>query len=65
MVISPREDGAMSAFVGWVTLTHTQRYHAHHGTTGYGHVYQGRYKSFPVQDDSHFHVVCLIYQKGP
>jgi len=45
MVLSPQVDGGMSAFIGWITLTHTQRYHAHHGTMGYGHVYQGRYKS--------------------
>ena len=32
MVLSPRVDGGMSEFVGWLTLTHTQRYHAHHGT---------------------------------
>jgi len=64
MVLSPRVDGGMSAFVGWVTLTHTQRYHAHHGTAGYGHVYQGRYKSFPVQDDEHFHVVCRYVERN-
>ena len=38
----------MLEFFQWVMLTHTQRYRAHHGTTGYGHVYQGRYKIFPV-----------------
>ena len=64
MVLSPRVDGGMSALVGWVTLTHTQRYHAHHGTAGYGHVYQGRYKSFPVQDDEHFHVVCRYVERN-
>ena len=35
MVISPQKDKAMSAFLGWVTMTHTQRYHAHNKTTGY------------------------------
>lgn len=64
MVLSPRVDGGMSAFIGWVTLTHTQRYHAHHGTTGYGHVYQGRYKSFPIQDDAHFHTVCRYVERN-
>jgi putative transposase len=64
MVLSPLVDGGMSAFIGWVTLTHTQRYHAHHGTTGYGHVYQGRYKSFPVQDDEHFHTVCRYVERN-
>jgi putative transposase len=64
MVLSPRVDGGMSAFIGWVTLTHTQRYHAHHKTTGYGHVYQGRYKSFAVEDDDHFHVVCRYVERN-
>ena len=64
MVLSPREDKAMSAFLGWVTMTHTQRYHAHNKTTGYGHVYQGRYKSFPVSDDDHFHSVCRYVERN-
>ncbi len=42
MVLSPQQDKAMSAFPGWVTMTHTQRYHAPNGTTGHRHVYQGR-----------------------
>jgi putative transposase len=32
-----------------VTLTHSQRLHAHRHTTGYGHIYQGRFKSFPIE----------------
>ena len=64
MVLSPHVDGGMSAFVGWVTLTYTQRYHAHHGTVGYGHVYQGRYRSFPIQDDGHFHTVCRYVERN-
>ena len=43
-VLRPTEDGGMSNFLRWVTLTHTQRYHAHYGTSGEGHVYQGRSK---------------------
>ena len=38
MVLSPDEDGGMGRFLRWITLTHTQRYHAHHKATGYGHV---------------------------
>ena len=51
-VLRPTENGGMSNFLRWVTLTHTQRYHAHYGTSGEGHVYQGRFKSFPIQDDA-------------
>ena len=54
----------MSAFLGWITMTHTQRLHAHNRTTGFGHVYQGLFKSFPVQDDDHFHVVCRYVERN-
>ena len=64
MVLSPETDGGMGAFIRWITLTHTQRYHAHHRTTGYGHVYQGRFRSFPVQDDDHFHTVCRYVERN-
>jgi len=49
LVLWPREDGDLSEFVRWLTMTHTQRWHAAHGTAGSGHVYQGRFKSFPIQ----------------
>ena len=39
LVLYPREDGELSAFVRWLTHTHTQRWHAHHHTAGTGHVY--------------------------
>ena len=58
LVLSPLRDGEMSRFMGWVGGTHTMRYHAHYQTSGLGHVYQQRYKSFPIQDDAHFWVVC-------
>ncbi len=53
-MLYPEHDGDFSRFTQWVTLTHTQRYHARTETVGYGHIYQGRYKSFPVHDDSYF-----------
>ena len=49
LVLRPRADGDLAAFMRWLTLTHTQRWHAAHGTAGTGHVYQGRYRLFPVQ----------------
>ena len=43
---------------------HTLRYHAHHQTRGFGHLYQGPFKSFPVQDDSHFLTVCRYVERN-
>jgi putative transposase len=48
----------------WITVTHTQRWHAHHHTAGTGPVYQGRYKSFPVQTDEHFLAVARYVERN-
>ena len=63
-VLQPTEDGGMSNFLRWVSLTHTMRLHAHYRTGGQGHVYQGRFKSFPVQDDDHFLLVCRYVERN-
>ena len=54
LILYPKKDGDLSKFMNWLTLTHTQRWHARKRTTGQGHLYQGRYKSFLCQDDNHF-----------
>ena len=64
LVVWPREDGELSRFIGWLTLTHTQRWHAHRHSTGSGHVYQGRFKSFPIQEDAHFYTVAPYVERN-
>ncbi len=64
LVLWPRADGDLSRFMRRVTLTHTQRWHAHHGTAGTGHLYQGRFKSFPVESDDHFLTVCRYVERN-
>jgi putative transposase len=64
VLIWPREDGDLSRFMRWLTMTHTQRWHAHHRTAGTGHLYQGRFKSFPVQSDDHFLTVCRYVERN-
>ncbi len=49
LVLWPRGDSDLPEFMRWLTLTHTQRWHAAHDSAGTGHIYQGRYKSFPIQ----------------
>ena len=44
LVVWPREDGELSRFIRWLTLTHPRRWHAHRHNTGTGHVYPGRFK---------------------
>ena len=54
LLLWPRQDGELSEVLRWMTVTHTQRWHAHHHTAGTGPVYQGRFKSFPVQTGTFF-----------
>jgi putative transposase len=64
LVLHPYEDGDLSTFMRWITLTHTQRWHTHYKSIGYGHLYQGRYKSFPVQKDEHFLQVVRYVERN-
>lgn len=64
LVLWPRQDGDLSRFTGWLTLTHTQRWHAHRGSAGTGHLYQGRFKSFPVEGDEHFLTLCRYVERN-
>ena len=40
-------------FMRWLTLTHAQRWKHAHDAAGHGHLYQGRFKSFPIERDEH------------
>jgi putative transposase len=64
LVVWPRQAGELSRFIGWLTLTHTQRWHAHRHSAGSGHLYQGRFKSFPVEADEHFYTVARYVERN-
>ena len=64
-VVWPRKDSDLTEFFRWLTHTHTQCWHAHHGTSGMGHVYQDRFKAFPVQEDHHLEQVLRYVQLNP
>ncbi len=61
----PRHDGDMGEFMHWLTNAHTRRVHAFTQTTGAGPLYQGRYKSFLIQDDRHLLTVLKYIERNP
>ena len=63
-VFWPRSDTELGEFTKWMTHTHTQRWHAHYHTSGSGHLYQGRYKSFPVQSNLHLLLVLRYVERN-
>ena len=64
LMLRPLVDGEMGRFCKWICGTHTMRHNAHYHMTGKGHLYQGRFKSFPIQDDEHFFVGCRYVERN-
>ncbi|MGH7177951.1 MAG: transposase [Tepidisphaeraceae bacterium] len=64
LVLWPRADGELSEFMRLLTVTHTQRWHAHHRSSGTGPLYQGRFKSFPIEQDEHFLTACRYVERN-
>ena len=64
LVLWPSSDNELSGFMAWLTGTHSKRWHVWRRTSGTGHVYQGRYKAFPVFTDAHFLRVCRYVERN-
>jgi len=64
-VLRPEQDDSLSEFMRLLTVTHAQRWHAHRHSAGTGPVYQGRFKSFPIQEDRHAAMVLRYVERNP
>ena len=64
-VVRPETDSQLSDFFRWLTHTHTMRWHANHQTEGTGHLYQGRFKTFPIEEDEHLLTVLRYVERNP
>jgi putative transposase len=64
LVLLPENDGELSRFVQWLSVTHMRRWHAHRHSAGSGPLYQGRFKSFPIQKDEHLLIVIRYVERN-
>ena len=64
LVVCPRTDEELGRLMGWVGVTHVRRHQEHYHRRGAGHLYQGRYKSFPLAED-YFLVLCRYVEANP
>ena len=62
LVLRPHGDGDLGRWMHWLLTTHVRRYLAHHRRSG--HVWQGRYKAFPIQDDGHLATVVRYVERN-
>lgn len=59
----PQADGDLSRWMRWLMTTHVRRRHAVKGTQG--HIWQGRFKSFPIEADAHLLTVLRYVERNP
>ncbi len=64
-ILWPKKEDELRAFMRWLTSTHTMRWHVAHNSIGRGHLYQGRFKSFPIQPNDHLITACRYVQRNP
>lgn len=65
LILWPQHDTHLSAFMQHFTNTHVKRWKAYRQEVGHGHLYQGRFKAFPVQGDDHFYQVVRYVERNP
>jgi putative transposase len=63
LLLQPAKAEDLSRGMQWLMTTHVRRYHRHYRTSG--HVWQGRYKSFIVQEDGHLLTVARYIEGNP
>ena len=51
LALWPYHDGDLSRWMQWLLTAHVRRYHTDHDSSG--HIWQGRFKAFPIERDNH------------
>ena len=62
LLLWPYSDGDLSRWMQWLLTAHVRRYHRHY--RGSGHVWQGRFKAFPVEQDEHYLTVLRYVERN-
>jgi putative transposase len=64
LLLWPEKDRQLARFMMRLTNTHVRRWMTAHDQVGSGHLYQGRYKSFPMQSDEHLSTVARYVERN-
>jgi putative transposase len=63
IVAMPLRGEELSKWMQWLMTSHVRRYHRQYETSG--HVWQGRFKSFLIQEDTHLLTVLRYVEANP
>jgi len=61
-VLRPPSDDSLSRWMHWISASYIHRYRKRHG--GSGHLWQGRFKAFPIQEDGHLFTVIRYVERN-
>jgi len=64
LIVGPTDPSGLSQLMHWVTVTHAVRHHRHRGTTGQGPLYQGRFKSEPLEEATNIIRACRYVERN-
>jgi putative transposase len=63
LALWPSHEGHLSRWMQWLLTTHVRRYHRWHNSSG--HIWQGRFKAFPIEQDEHLLTVLRYIELNP
>ena len=63
LVVWTHGDGDLGRWMQWLMTSHVRRYHRHYHSSG--HVWQGRFKAFPIEEDDHLLTVMRYVERNP
>lgn len=61
-VVWPRGDEDLGRWMQWLLTTHVRRHHAWHESSG--RIWEGRFKTFPIQQDDHLLTVLRYVERN-
>lgn len=63
LALWPHSDGDLGRWMQWLLTAHVRRYHRHYRSSG--HIWQGRFKAFPIEQDEHLLAVLRYIERNP
>jgi len=63
LALRPYSDRDLGRWMQWFLTAHVRRYHQHYRSSG--HVWQGRFKAFPIEQDDHLLTVLRYIERNP
>lgn len=65
LVVETPHTKELSQWMHWISNRHVRIFHQRNRRLGGGHIYQGRYKSFPIQNEEYLYTVLRYVEANP